>query len=165
MTLLIVRHAPAGGAAAKRRWVGKDGQRPLSARGAAKMRKNAEGLAAVAPRPELIATSPLTRAAQTARIVAKRLPAPIVETAALEPEAGPAKTLSWLAGRRERRIALVGHEPHLGRLVAYLCAGKASPVTELKKGQACLVELRERRPGGGRLLWSLTPSQLRRLGS
>ncbi|MBI5201636.1 MAG: histidine phosphatase family protein [Elusimicrobia bacterium] len=165
MKILVIRHGPAGGAAEKEKWKGKDRLRPLSALGKKKTAEGAKGLARAAEVPELIATSPLVRAMQTAELVAKRLPAPIVETEALSPEAAPEATLRWLLSRREKSVAVVGHEPQLGRLIAWLCAASTSPVTELKKGQACLIELRGRRPGDGRLIWSLTPKQLRRIGT
>lgn len=129
------------------------------------MRRAAKGLGRVAPEVELIATSPLVRARQTAEILARRLGAPVVETDRLSPGAEPEDFLAWLEGRRERAVALVGHEPHLGILIGWLCAGEARPLTVLKKGQACLVELEAARAGAGRLVWSLAPSQLRRLGS
>lgn len=169
MRLLIIRHAPAGGPAAKRRWRGRDRLRPLTRQGEEKMRRAAKGLVEVSPRLEAVYTSPFARARRTAEIVGKRLGAKLVETDALTPEARPEETLALLAGLRGPRgpggaVALVGHEPQLGRLVAWLCSGAARPLTVLKKGQACLLELPELRPGAARLLWSLAPAQLRRLG-
>lgn len=163
MRILVVRHGPAGGPAEKARWKGKDERRPLSAEGKKKLRRATRGLSSVAGKVDLIATSPLVRARQTAELVAERLRAPVVETETLAPFAAPEETLRWLLGRREKAIAVVGHEPQLGLLVAWLCAASAQPVTELKKGQACLLELRGRRPGDAVLVWSLAPKQLRRL--
>ncbi|MBI4346605.1 MAG: histidine phosphatase family protein [Elusimicrobia bacterium] len=163
LRVLVVRHGPAGGPAEKARWRGRDEGRPLSAAGKRKIRAAAKGLARVAGPLDLIATSPLTRAKQTAELIAERLRARVVEAPVLEPGADPEATLRWLASRRERRIAVVGHEPQLGLLIAWLCAALERPVTELKKGQACLVELSGRRAGDGRLVWSLSPKQLRRL--
>lgn len=165
MRVLVVRHGPAGGPAEKARWRAKDERRPLSPDGRRKIRAAAKGLARVAGSLELIATSPLARARQTADLVAERIPAPVVETPALRPDAEPKTTLRWLASRRERRVALVGHEPQLGRFIAWACAAREEPLTELKKGQACLLELHGRRAGDAVLLWSLAPRQLRRLAA
>ncbi len=163
MRIFVVRHGPAGGPAEKARWKGRDHLRPLSAIGRRKLLQAAKGLERAAGAVELIATSPLVRAKQTAEILAKRLGARVVETAALSPGAAPEETLRWLVERRETAIAVVGHEPQLGLFVAWLCAAAREPVTELKKGQACLIELRGRAAGDGVLVWSLAPKQLRRL--
>ena len=62
-------------------------------------------------------------------------------------------------------MALVGHEPQLGRLAGWLLARADDPFLELKKAGACLLDLGERpRAGSARLLWMLAPAQLRRLG-
>jgi len=63
---------------------------------------------------------------------------------------------------RRRRIALVGHEPELGELAAYLIgAGRALP---FKKGGLCRIDvgsLTTRRAAA--LIWFLPPAVLRRL--
>jgi hypothetical protein len=46
-----------------------------------------------------------------------------------------------------------------------MLTGLQESFVRLKKGGACLVELKEQvRSGRGRLLWSLAPAQLRQLG-
>ena len=166
MNLLIVRHAPAGDAKEKRAWArsGKPAsERPLSALGREKMKEAAMGLAGAVGQLDLIATSPYARAFETAVIVRKRLRAPLEETETLAPGAKPAAFAAWLKKRAERSIAAVGHEPHLGTLIAWLCTGSSIAFAKLKKGQACLLEVREPVPGGARLVWSLAPAQLRAL--
>lgn len=168
MRLILVRHGPAGDGKAKAAWAATgrpDAERPLTAEGREKMRRAARGIAWLADGAQLIASSPLARAKQTAELLRERLRAPLAETGALAPSAEPAELLRWLAGRPERTIVLAGHEPQLGRVIAWLCAGGAAPFTELKKGQACLLELRERRAGRARLIWSVAPAELRRLGA
>jgi len=62
-----------------------------------------------------------------------------------------------------RRIALVGHEPDLGKLAGTLLFGAPSAVA-LKKAGACAIDFEGAiRPGSGRLCWFLTPRMLRRL--
>jgi phosphohistidine phosphatase len=62
-------------------------------------------------------------------------------------------------------VALVGHEPHLGKLASWLLARTSTPFLQLKKGGACLLDLGARpRAGEARMVWLLTPAQLRRLG-
>lgn len=149
-------------------WAGAgfdDGLRPLTARGRAKMKRGAKGLATIAGAVGLVATSPLERAKATARLVAKRLDDPrVVSVEVLAPGHPATDVLAWLARRREKTILLVGHEPDLGRLAALLVHGKSSPALAMKKGGACLLRAPRRpSPGSAELRWFLAPSLLRRL--
>lgn len=166
MKLVMVRHGPA----ADRAWCverGKpDALRPLTTEGRRKMRAAARGLARIAPALDLVASSNLVRARETAEIVARACEVTrILALPELQPEAAPAELVAWLRTRSEGAIGLVGHEPHLGLLVGSLLAdAPIAPVT-FKKGQACLVEFDgQARSGRGRLAWSLAPRQLRHLG-
>lgn len=163
MKVLIIRHGPAGD---KRRWARTgqpDTKRPLTAKGREKTRRASKGLRRVAPSLDLIVTSPLIRARQTAQIVAKAVKlSKILEIPELKPEAAPAALLHWLQGRREASIAVVGHEPQLGRFIAWVCARSREPLTVLKKGQCALLDI-DAAAGHATLLWSLKPSQLRLL--
>ena len=60
-------------------------------------------------------------------------------------------------------MAIVGHEPHLGRRATWLLTGVLQSIP-LRKGGACLIKF-ARRPAKGEnvLRWALTPSLLRRL--
>jgi phosphohistidine phosphatase len=167
MNLLVIRHAIALDAAEYARDHADDAGRPLTPEGEKKMRKVARGLRELVPEIDLLATSPLTRAAQTARIVAaaygKLDP---VTVAALAP-AQPVQALAdWLERqRRHETVAVVGHEPSLGRVVSWLLAGSERSFLQLKKGAACLLEFDDAvSAAGATLLWALAPAQLRRLG-
>src|SRR5687768_14395355 len=125
MKLLVIRHGVAEDRAAFAATQQPDAARPLTPGGRKKMKKAAKGLASLAPELEVVATSPLTRAVETAGIVAGAYGSPEVsEVAALVPGAKPAELVPWLKeqGRREL-VAVVGHEPHLSRLVSFLLAG------------------------------------------
>jgi phosphohistidine phosphatase len=62
-------------------------------------------------------------------------------------------------------VAIVGHEPHLGQFVSWALTGLRESFVELKKGQAVLLEFPDEvRPGRARLVWSLRPGQLRKIG-
>src|SRR5204863_10000066 len=107
----------------------------------------------------LIVTSPLVRAKQTAQILARGLrPRPPLKTsAALAPEQSPAKAAASLRDyRKARQIALVGHEPGLGELAAWLL-GADTPLA-FKKGGICRLEV-PAVPGAGsaQLIWFATP--------
>jgi phosphohistidine phosphatase len=171
MNLLVIRHAIAEDKELFAKTGRSDDLRPLTEEGRSKMRRVAEGLRIVVPRLALLASSPLVRARETAEIVApgfKMARAEIVE--ALRPDRPFDAFLDWLRQRAapndedDRRIAVVGHEPHLGGLVTWLMTGTNDSRLELKKGAACLLHF-ERTPGAGEavLQWALTPSHLRRL--
>jgi phosphohistidine phosphatase len=167
MQLLVIRHAAAED---KEEWArsGKsDDERPLTADGARDMAKTAKGLRTIVSEVDLIATSPLVRARQTADIVASALVVDGVEvTDVLIPETPLSALVTWLVSRDQHEtVVVVGHEPHLGILVTWLLSGVEQPRVEMKKGAACLIEF-DGKPakGTGLLRWSIPPGLLRRLG-
>ena len=63
---------------------------------------------------------------------------------------------------RGETVALVGHEPDLGKLAGTLVFGAPSALP-LKKAGACAIQFEgAARPGAGRMVWLLTPRLLRR---
>lgn len=166
MKLLIIRHGPAG---KREDWAaqGKDDRlRPLTRKGKEEVRKAAAGLVRLVPALDLIATSPWTRAAQTAELVSREYGCRSVQVDQLTAERRPEEVLPWLSEQRgEEAVGVVGHEPHLGLLMGYLLTGKSVSFVELKKGGAGLLEMEDpSRPGSARLAWLLTDRELRRLG-
>ncbi|AHG92262.1 putative phosphohistidine phosphatase SixA (plasmid) [Gemmatirosa kalamazoonensis] len=81
------------------------------------------------------------------------------------PDAPLAFTRDWLDTQRAGwTITLVGHEPHLSRLVGWLLSGQEHAFTELTRGGACLLECDAPvSPGAVRLEWLLRAGQLRRV--
>lgn len=166
MRVLFVRHAIAEDREQFAATGKSDDHRPLTPQGRDKMQQAASGLYRVMPDVELLATSPLTRAAETAAIVAKAYGnLKPVELDVLSPGSRPHELLSWLQTLSVDAVALVGHEPDLSCAVSWLLTGREEPVVEFKKGAACLLEF------GGTvdvcnavLLWAMRPAQLRRLG-
>jgi phosphohistidine phosphatase len=132
------------------------------------MRSGARGLAHVMDHIDVLASSPLVRAQQTAEIVAGAYGALVVSTIdALKPGKPVKSVLRWLQGQpADATIAVVGHEPQLSMLISYLLAGeRKTSFVEVGKGSACLMEFEEAvRAGGATLRWMLKPSQLRDLG-
>ena len=164
MELLIVRHAIAFERDPKR-WR-DDNERPLSPRGEARAREAALGLRQVVGRPVIVLSSPLVRARQTAAILTDVAGWPRArETAALAPGNSPDALLASLKRLTETRIAVVGHEPDLSRLLAAALQGKAAAKGfRLKKMGAALVTFDgAARAGQGRLDWLLPPKALRGL--
>ena len=166
MRLLIVRHGPAG---SREEWEaqGKDDRlRPLTPKGKKEVRKAADGLLHLVPALDLIATSPWTRAVQTAEILDEEYGCLMTEVEELTADRRPEDLRPWLGEQQGKEtVGLVGHEPHLGLLVGYLLSGKTVSFVDLKKGGACLVQMEDpSRPGSGCLEWLMTDRQLRQLG-
>ena len=89
---------------------------------------------------------------------------PVIASDALLPDADPAGILAEMAGAERRDpVLLVGHEPHLGLLGARLL-GSTGPRVVLRKGGLARIDADEPAPGAGRLIWMLTPRQLRMIG-
>ena len=160
--LFIIRHAVAeerGDA-----WP-DDAKRPISEDGASRMRKAARGLDRLGVTLDVIVTSPLVRAKQTAEIVAAALNPrpPIVSIESLTPDGTFQDIIADLEKQAKRsRIAIVGHEPGIGEFAARL-AGSRHPF-ELKKGAVCRVDIETLPPAGsGALRWFATPKMLRAL--
>lgn len=168
MKLLVIRHAIAEDRDAFAVTGRPDAQRPLTAEGRKKMKSAARGLKAVVPRLDVLATSPLVRAAQTAEIVAQAYGG--METTTLEelsPERRPDELLGWLRGHPlGETVAVVGHEPHLGFLAGWLLTGRNDSFVTFRKGGAVLLEFDDPPTGGNAVLtWALPPRLLRALGS
>jgi phosphohistidine phosphatase len=163
MQLLIIRHAIAEDKEAFAKTGRPDTERPLTKHGRKVMARVAKGLRRQVKSIDVLASSPLVRAAQTAAIVAKEYGEIFVETVpALAPESAPAAFAAWLRTQREAEVvAVVGHEPHLGMLVTWLMSGLRDSHVTLEKGGACLLEI-EGQPGArsATLHWALTPEVL-----
>ncbi|HTQ80526.1 MAG TPA: phosphohistidine phosphatase, partial [Thermoanaerobaculia bacterium] len=113
----------------------------------------------------LLATSPLTRAAQTGAILDTVYGGlKEVEIAELCPEAAPIDFLRWLRKQKAERVAVVGHEPSLSLILSWLLTGSERRIFSFRKGGACLLEFAgEIGAGTATLLWALPPAQLRDL--
>jgi len=166
MQLLIIRHGIAEDKEVWARSSNNDDDRPLTDEGRQKMVLNAKGLRRALDAIDILVTSPLVRARQTAQIVADAFSLGRIETAkSLLPIAPPVEFVEWLGRYRDKAVvAAVGHEPHLGLLATWLLTGVEESHVDLKKGAACLMELEgEPAPAGARLCWSIAPSQLRHI--
>ena len=165
MTLYVLRHGIAEDAASG----GDDRLRQLTPRGRMKMRAGALGLKRLGLTLDVLLTSPLVRAAETAAIVSDVYGGSVqpAELPALAQGVPPAETVKALrACARHGDVMIVGHEPGLSGVVALLTAGSADGVAlELKKGGLAAIDVDGApAPGHGTLRWLLTPRQLRRLG-
>jgi phosphohistidine phosphatase len=166
MELLILRHAVAFPRDSKR-WP-DDAERPLTMEGAKRARRAAAGLKRIATRPTLVLTSPLVRARDTAAIFSQAARWPeAVECDALSPGGSLDGVLDAVRrqGGKAECVAVVGHQPHLGRLLALCLRGDArAEAFELKKSAVvCLRFEGPPRAGQAVLTALLPPRNLRKL--
>ena len=162
MELLVVRHAIAFERDLKR-WPDDD-ERPLTPSGIARARKAAAGLRQLVRAPERVLVSPLVRARETAAVLADAAGWPkAIACAELAPGGTPEALLALLRRLPERRIAVVGHEPALSRLVAASLPGAAAAEGFgcRKMGAALLPFEGAARLRGARLAW-LVPARVLR---
>lgn len=162
MNLYILRHGIAGDPGAD---YPDDDLRPLTDKGIRRMRRAAMGMDAMGVAPDLIISSTLVRAIETAEIVQQGLSvAPrIITSEALVPSAHPSRIVQDLADSHTAldSVMVVGHEPHMSSLVSYILTGRVSWLIDLKKGALVSIDLAP--SGRGRLLWAMAPRHLRAL--
>jgi phosphohistidine phosphatase len=161
--LLLVRHAIAAERGPK---YPDDRLRPLTAEGARRFKDVVRGLDALGVGCDLILTSPLVRAEDTATLLASGLRGrpPVQVLAALAPGGAASEVIAAIgrSARKHTRIALVGHQPDLGELAARLLGAHGQ--IEFRKGAVCAIDVTGAAPGGpGTLRWLLPPRTLRRL--
>jgi len=108
--------------------------------------------------PDVILTSPLKRALETAEIAASVLGGKneSVRTNTLVPSSSPERVWKEIRARKAESVLLAGHEPLLSILVAFLLGCPALAV-RMKKGALVAIEVEpgEAQPHGV-LLWMLT---------
>jgi phosphohistidine phosphatase len=166
VTLYLVRHAIAF-ERDPMRWP-DDGERPLTDNGEAKFQRGAAGLRTIAGTVDVVLSSPLVRAWQTALILrdAAGWPDP-TRFDPLQPAMGAGAVVAALGDYADAdALALVGHEPDLTALASYLLTGMGGEMRlEMKKGgAACLRCDGGVAPGAATLVWWATPKMLRSLG-
>jgi len=151
MRLYLVRHGDA-------RPKEEDPERSLSEKGERDVRKIADFLRSAGVSVGRIAHSGRKRALQTAEIIASALNVrELYADDALDPEADPRLILERI--REDEDIMLVGHLPHLSRLISFLLTGSSEKeVVEIASaGAVCL----ERRDNTWLLLWAVRPDIIR----
>ncbi len=163
LSLYLVRHAIA---AERGDAFPNDDLRPLTSGGSAKFRKAVKGLSRFDLALDVIMTSPLVRARQTADILAAGLgnPPRVVETDALRPGARFERLARAVGECGEcSAIALVGHEPDIGAMAGRMIGG-AVPLV-FNKGAVCRIDFDEwPTEAPGRLRWFITQKILRWIG-
>lgn len=157
MKIYFLRH---GVAYEREEWQGEnDGLRPLTDDGIKDMKREAKMLRDMSLKLDAIVSSPLVRARQTAKIVAKKLDMEVQQDELLKP-GFDVEALGALLARHssDRRLMLVGHEPDFSRTIAQLIGG--GTVDMAKGGLARVDTDGDTRPLRGSLIWLLTPKLL-----
>lgn len=139
MELFLIRHADA--VPLGEEGITDDEQRPLTDKG----QKEAKALGKAFKKRgitfDLVLTSPLLRAQQTAELLLKTSDQEKVRvevSSALTPNARPKKLSRDMLKLGGERVALVGHLPHLGILAAWLLGDKKAQIDFAKAGIAQL---------------------------
>jgi phosphohistidine phosphatase len=154
MKLYLVRHAIAEDALPGQ----SDDSRALSAPGIARFKQVVQGLARLDIELDHLYHSPKLRAVQTAELLVPLLKGETTVTPHLAVGPGP-ELLKTIVGES---VALVGHEPWLSSLCAWLLTGHPDGGQFLfKKGGVALME-GSPRPGGMKLVGFWSPRVLRR---
>jgi len=148
MELYFLRH----GEADWPNWKKDDDERPLTKRGKREMHEVAKFLKRAKAEPDLIVTSPLPRASQTAEIAAEHLKVKCREDKLLEPGFGRAELERLLKKYPGESLMIVGHEPDFSEVISELTGASL----KLSKAGVALVEL-NRSWRDGRLLWLFPP--------
>jgi phosphohistidine phosphatase len=133
-------------------WNKSDDERPLTKRGKKEMHEVGKFLKRLKVDPDLIVTSPLPRASQTADIAAEHLKIKCRKDKLLEPGFGRQELERILKKYPAESVMIVGHEPDFSHTIEQLTGG----AVKLSKAGVALVEL-DRSWRHGRLLWLLPP--------
>jgi phosphohistidine phosphatase len=140
MKLYILRHGEAAEHGDPRY---KENERPLTPKGNQRTKQFAHALGEMEIVFDRILSSPLTRARQTAEIVAKRMKKPVEFTDALTPSGSMKALVDALNHLRPipANVVIVGHEPYLSGFISLLCVGGPDLPLKLKKGGLCRLEV------------------------
>ena len=162
MIVCLFRHGPA----VDRGTPGvPDDERPLTPEGRKRTRRAARGLRKLDLGIDLVVSSPLPRAFETAEILADVLGLPAPETDdRLRDDRAPRDVVDVLKGLDAACPVLVGHEPCLsGALSLLVCGGAGADFAMRKAGLAVVEILRAGAKPRARLVQLLAPSVLRSL--
>ncbi|MBN2476794.1 MAG: histidine phosphatase family protein [Pirellulales bacterium] len=162
MDLFIIRHAQAGHYGSPQ-WK-DDSKRPLTNDGERRFKQVVALLVERGFTPGVVATSPLVRCLQTARIVGELVPndSKVVELDELCPGSDLQALMDWTAAqpRELRQVAWVGHAPDVGRMAAELIGNGGGDVRFAKGAVAAIRFHGTPEIGHGELRWLVTAKML-----
>jgi phosphohistidine phosphatase len=161
MFLYFLRHASAGQRLTSAK---KDEKRGLDKDGIEQCGYIGRALAALGAQVEIIISSPLKRATQTASLVGNEMghEGKLVIETGLRPQASFSDFQKMLEKyARQDSVLVVGHNPNLREFLGRIISDSGcEAVVDLKKGAVAKVEMRR---NSGSLSWCITPRILRAL--
>ena len=151
MQLYFLRHGRSVGRSA---WNGPDAERPLTEEGRGALAHEAATLVRLGLKPDVIVSSPLARARETAEILASGLGAgdSIVVDDRVAEGFGVKRLGKVLRDHADaKRVMLVGHEPDLSTIIRKLTGGRVV----CSKGSLARVDVAAADTDRGELVWLL----------
>ena len=148
MYLYFLRHGDADWP----NWDRPDDERPLTKKGKKEIRKLAKFLIRLDVDLDEIVTSPLPRAAQTAKIIAKRYSLTAHKDDGLKPGFNRSDLEKLLEHRQDLALMIAGHEPDFTNVISAITGADL----KLSKGGVALVDL-DPSSLKGKLLWLFPP--------
>jgi len=156
MRLVVIRHAQAvpPGTGTLR-----DADRPLTADGERRFAAFVPFIARIVPNPDVLLTSPLVRAQQTAALLARAWGGmtPTVEHA-LASGSVDAIMRALSLQPRDATVVMVGHEPTVSALLCEALGVISSEAIGFEPGAAALIDLPSMTRAGARLVWFVPPA-------
>ena len=153
MQLYFLRH----GEADWPHWTRPDDERPLTDFGKKEARQVAKFLDRLKVKPNVVVTSPLPRALQTAEVAAEQLKTKLRQDKALAPGFGVSELRALLKRHNSKILMLVGHEPDFTSVISALTGASL----KLSKAGLVFVDF-DPETEKGRLLWLFPPKVARK---
>lgn len=113
-------------------------------------------------KPEIVFTSPLRRALETADIITKPLKINSTVVEWLKPGHQPSKIFEELNPYSNQNIMLVGHQPTLGWLLSSLVWGLPPKDLSIPPGSLAHLKLQSWQFGEAKIEWIVDPEYFRR---
>lgn len=161
LELYVIRHGLAGKCLEDK---AKDEARPLKKSGKEQIKGLAKALKDRKVFFDIILTSPLLRAKESAEIVNEYCgkSKKVITTDLLKPESTYARLIKLLNSlKKSKKVAIVGHEPFLSSFVSYSIAKSNRSLLTLKKGGILLLKVDDVVvPGRCVLTWLMEPEHL-----
>ncbi len=157
MELYVIRHAEAKPLEGT---ITDDADRPLTDTGIAQSRALSQCLQKLGVKLDVVLTSPLLRAKQTAEEMLRHWsnPKPPVEVVQELVDAGKRKKLARLLREvGKESVAIVGHQPDLSTFTAWLTGSRKAQLDFAKAGVALVHCTDAPDRGAGTLEWLVTP--------
>ncbi len=152
MTIGFLRHAEAETAK------GSDFERKLTPKGLEQSAKVGKFCLHNGLIPDLIITSPVIRARQTAGIVARALNCDLIEVRWLACGMDPEECLKEVAAFSGKDfVVLVGHEPDFSCAIAAIIGLPDARALKIRKASLTILDLVEPKPGCGQLQFMVPP--------